>query len=278
MAQMVARAGQPDSTALQSWSVSDLGAFWSLLWEVAGVRGEPGDEVYVPAGRLRDARFFPSARLNFADNALATSGPELALIAVDECGRRRTRSWDQLRHDVAAGAAALQAAGVDPGDRVVAVLPNGIEAVEVMLAASAVGAVFASTSPDFGAGAIVDRFAQIGPTLLVAVEGYHYRGERYDIGANVDDVTRSLPSVRTVVRGEIGWERFCDPHRGSPWAPARLPFDHPLYILFSSGTTGAPKCIVHRSGGVLLQHRKEHLLHCDIGSATASCTSRQPAG
>jgi acetoacetyl-CoA synthetase len=265
MAHMVARAGQPDSSALQRWSVSDLGAFWSLLWEVAGVRGDTGDEVYVPAADLRHARFFPSGRLNFADNALATLGPEPALIAVDERGQRRTRSWDQLRHDVAAGAAALRSAGVEPGDRVVAVLPNGIEAVEVMLAASAVGAVFASTSPDFGAGAIVDRFAQIVPTVLVAIDGYHYRGEHYDIGAKVDDVTRSLPSVRTVVRGEIGWEHFCDAHRGSPWAPAPLAFDHPLYILFSSGTTGAPKCIVHRAGGVLLQHRKEHLLHCDIG-------------
>ena len=264
---MVARAGLPDSTALQRWSVRDLGAFWSLLWEMAGVRGEPGDKAYIPAARLGDEHFFPSARLNFADNALASSGPEPALIAVDECGQRRTRSWDQLRHDVAAGATALRSAGVESGDRVVAVLPNGIEAVEVMLAASAVGAVFASTSPDFGASAIVDRFAQIGPTLLVAGKGYHHRGEYYDIGTKVDDVMRALPSVRTLVRGDVGWERFCDPHRGSPLAPAPLPFDHPLYILFSSGTTGAPKCIVHRAGGVLLQHRKEHLLHCDIRAA-----------
>jgi acetoacetyl-CoA synthetase len=264
IAHFAARAGQPDTVALHHWSVSDPGAFWSLLWEVADVRGEHGDQVFVPGASLPQARYFPEARLNFAENALAASGDEPALIALDEHGERRTRSWDELREDVSAGAAALRAAGVRPGDRVVVMLPNSIEAIEVLLAAASVGAVFASSSPDFGARTIIDRFAQIDPVLLVATNGYHYRGEYFDTSRNVDEVARALPTVRTVVRGRAGWERFCDPYRDKAWAPERLPFDQPLYILFSSGTTGAPKCIVHRAGGVLLQHRKEHLLHCDI--------------
>jgi acetoacetyl-CoA synthetase len=266
MAHFAGRAGHPDTVALHGWSVSDPEAFWSQLWDVAGVRGERGDRTFVPGATLPQARYFPEARLNFAENALAASGSEHALIALDERGERRTRSWDELRDDVSAGAAALRAAGVRPGDRVVVVLPNSIEAVEVLLAAASMGAVFASASPDFGARAIIDRFAQIEPVLVVAADRYDYRGEHFDITIKADEVARGLPTLRTVVRGQAGWKRFCDPYRGSAWAPERLPFDQPLYILFSSGTTGAPKCIVHRAGGVLLQHRKEHLLHCDIRS------------
>ena len=264
MASFASQAGLADTVALHHWSVNDPAAFWSLLWEVVGVCGERGDQVFVPGASLPEARYFPEARLNFAENALAAVGGRPALIALDERGERRTRSWDELREDVSAGAAALRAVGVGPGDRVVVVLPNSIEAVEVLLAAASIGAVFASTSPDFGARAIVERFAQIEPVLLVAADGYQYRGQHFDTTNKVDEVVRDLPTLRTVVRGQSGWKRFCDPYRRTPWAPDRLSFDQPLYILFSSGTTGAPKCIVHRAGGILLQHRKEHLLHCDV--------------
>ncbi len=193
-----------------------------------------------------------------------------ALVAVDEQGNRVARSWDELRAEVGATAAALLDLGVGPGDRVVAWLPNAIETVVAMLGAASIGAVFSSTSPDFGAHGVLDRFGQIEPSVLFAADGYRYGGKRFDCLERLAEIRAGLPTLRaTVVVGDApdgtrAWDDFLAPHRDTPVAPARFAFDHPWYVLYSSGTTGVPKCIVHRAGGVLLQHLKEHQLHSDI--------------
>ena len=220
---------------------------------------------------MPSTRFFPHASLSVADNFLRLSGGDEALVAIDERGNRRSRSWDDLRERVARLAGALESRGVGAGDRVAAWLPNSIEAVEVMLAAASIGAIFSSSSPDFGVNGVLDRFGQIAPKVLVAQDGYWYNGKHFDCLERLTEIRSGLPSLKaTVVVGErsldgcLAYDDFL--RDGSPVAPRRFPFDHPWYVLYSSGTTGVPKCIVHRTGGVLLQHMKEHQLHCNIGS------------
>lgn len=266
MARFMSAARASDQLALHRWSVREPDAFWSLVWDFTGVVGERRGPAFEAGPTMPAARFFPESRLNLAANLLATSGPGPALIALDESGGRRVLSWDALRAEVGAASGALRAAGVGPGDRVATVLPNGAEAVVTFLATVAIGAVYAGTSPDFGPEAVIDRFAQIEPSLLVAADTYRYKGVDYDVRAHVEQVTAGLPGLRRAVVGRRGWEEFVGTGRGGVRAPAcaSLPFDHPAAVLFSSGTTGVPKCIVHRAGGLLLQHRKEHMLHCDI--------------
>ncbi|HKA03073.1 MAG TPA: acetoacetate--CoA ligase [Acidimicrobiales bacterium] len=271
----------PDSVALHRWSVENPGLFWDAVWDDCGVIGTKGERAYDAGdGSITGAHFFPDARLNFAENLLA--GPrdagENAISFFREDGERRQLSWEQLGADVAATAAALRASGVTVGDRVAAWMPNLPETVVMMLAATAIGAVFSSTSADFGVAGVVDRFGQIEPTVLLASDGYVYGGQRFDCLARLAEIQAALPSVRdTVVVGNLaddpdlsgipGARSFADYTAGhGDAAPAfvRLPFDHPGFILYSSGTTGVPKCIVHRAGGVLLMHLKEHQLHCDV--------------
>ena len=165
---------------------------------------------------------------------------------------------------------ALRSLGVQPGDRVVTWLPNALEAVIVMLGATSIGAVYSSTSPDFGTRGVLDRFGQIEPVVLFAADSYLYGGKRFDCLERLDEIRAGLPTLRATVvvgdapAGTVGWDAFLAPHRAAPFAPERFAFDHPWYVLYSSGTTGVPKCIVHRAGGVLLQHLKEQQLHCDI--------------
>ncbi|HXY95071.1 MAG TPA: acetoacetate--CoA ligase [Acidimicrobiia bacterium] len=267
-------AGKDAYEPLHEWSVSEPEQFWRLVWDDCGMLGEPGDRTVEPGDHFWSTRFFPDGRLSVVENLLAMrSGVDPgddALVAVDETGARVTRSWDELRAEAAAAAAALRAAGVRAGDRVAAWLPNQVEAVVAMLGAAAIGAVFSSTSPDFGARGVLDRFGQIEPVVLVAADGYRYGGKRFDCLDRLAEIRAGLPALRaTVVVGEtpdgaVSWDDFLAPHRGASFTPVVQPFDHPWYILYSSGTTGIPKCIVHRAGGVLLQHLKEHQLHCDI--------------
>jgi acetoacetyl-CoA synthetase len=248
-------------------------AFWALVWDECGLVGDAGARVVDHRDDFAATRFFPDARLSVVENLLASRpgvrGSDDALVALDETGRRTTRSWDELRGDVAAMAAGLAARGVTAGERVVGWLPNAVEAVVVMLGAASLGAVYSSTSPDFGVRGVVDRFGQIEPAMLFAADGYWYGGKRFDCLERLRDIRRGLPTLRaTIVTGDapdgtIAWEDFLDPVR-SVGAPERFAFDHPWYVLYSSGTTGEPKCIVHRAGGVLIQHVKEHQLHCDI--------------
>ena len=261
--------------AFWRWSIEDQEAFWSAAWDWFGIVGERGGRVLVDGDHMPSARYFPDARLNFAENLLRRRTDDPAIIAWAEDGRRRVVSWRELHDLVSRLAQAMRAAGVGPGDRVAALLPNVPEAVAVLLAAASIGAVLSTASPDFGARGVIDRFGQVGPRLLFVTDGYSYRGRRYETLSRVPEILEGLPTVeRTVVLPNPGqapaipdgvpFDTFIRPFEAREIDFVRLPFDHPLYILFSSGTTGVPKCIVHRAGGVLLQHIKEHQLHCDI--------------
>lgn len=225
--------------------------------------------------------WFPGARLNFSENLLRGRGSSPAIIFRDERGARREVSHDALASEVARIAGALRAAGVRPGDRVAGFLPNIPEAVVAMLAAASCGAVWSSCSPDFGAAGVLDRFGQIEPRILFVADGYRYNGKEIDSLERVREIVRAIPSIERVavvpfvrtslddsdlagIRAAETWERFAIRGNGVPLKYERLPFDHPLYIMYSSGTTGLPKCLVHGAGGTLIQHLKEHQLHTAI--------------
>ena len=268
-----------DTEALHAWSITELGDFWQRVWADCAIIGEPGDVVLEP-GTLRDARFFPHSSVSYAENVLADRpGANVdAIVAITEHGDRRTYTWDQLRSEVAALAAALAADGVRPGDRVAAYMPHVAETIITLLAANAIGATFTSTSSDFGVAGVVDRFGQTQPTVLVAADGYRYGDKAFDCLPRLAEVAAQLPTLRrTVVVGVLAdapevaaipngvrWGDYVAPHANTPPTFLRLPGDHPVYILYSSGTTGKPKCITHRALGILLMHLKEHQMHCDV--------------
>ena len=278
-AEPVAGRRLSDYAALWNWSVESPGDFWRLVWSFCGVIGSgPGDVALQDAGKMPGARFFPQAHLNFAQNLLRRNDASDALIFWGEDQVRRRMTWAELHAAVSRLQQALVADGVKPGDRVAGIVPNMPEAIIAMLAAASLGAVWSSCSPDFGVQGVLDRFGQIQPTVLFAVDAYFYNGKRQDTLRRLQDVARQLPSLRRVVVIPYGPERAAAPnlpmgvslpeylagHAPKPVEFTPLPFNHPLFILFSSGTTGAPKCIVHGAGGTLLQHLKEHQLHCDV--------------
>ena len=268
--------GHDDFVSLHRWSVAEPGAFWATAWDELGVIGERGETALVPGGDLPSTRFFPDATLNVAENLLRRDGGDAALIfRGEDAGVRRQLSWWELRRAVGRVQEAMRRRGVEPGDRIAAWMPNVPETYVVMLAAASIGATFTSTSPDFGAEGVVDRFGQVGPKMLFACDSYFYGGKVHDRLGVLDDVVRGLPTVEHVVvvpfAGSLGSvpgaatmeELVADISPREPdFVP--LPFDHPWYVLFSSGTTGPPKAIVHRAGGVLLKHLVEHRLHCDV--------------
>ena len=266
--------GHAGYEGLHAWSVADPGAFWAAAWDACGMVGDRGTTTFVPGASLPDARFFPDARLNVVETFLATRGAGAALIEAGEDGRRRTLTWDDLRAQVAALATAFADTGVGPEDRVAAWLPNIPETVITMLATAAVGATFSSTSPDFGPAGVLDRFGQIEPTVLVASDGYVYGGRANDCLSRLAEIRSGLPSVRTTIvvpylgapapEGTEAWPDVLAAHAGADLVVERYAFDHPGYVLYSSGTTGKPKAIIHRAGGVLLKHLVEHQLHCDV--------------
>ena len=272
-------AGANGYAALHRWSVEEPAAFWDLVWDDAGIVGEKGAPPFIEDGdRMPGARFFPRARLNYAENLLRLRGGAPAIIFRREDGVRRTWSRDRLHEEASRLAQALAAAGIGEGDRVAAFLPNMPEAVAVMAAAAALGAVFSSCSPDFGAAGVLDRFGQIGPRILFAVDGYKYAGRDRDIRVKLAEVAAGLPTVERVVvipyladepdlsavPKAVPLAEFAGGFEAGPVAWNRGAFARPLFILYSSGTTGKPKCIVHGQGGALAMNLKEHRLHADI--------------
>ena len=267
-------AADGDYEVLRQWSLEQSPSFWQAIWEFAEVQGARGTACFEGDGSFAGSRWFPTAMLNFAQNLLERDAPGPALIFRGEDGRRLEWSRAELRAAVARARRGLQRAGVGVGDRVAGYLPNLPEAIVAMLASSSLGAVWSSCSPDFGVAGVVDRFGQIEPKVLIAADGYLYKSKPFDTRDKLAAIVKALPSVEQLVLvryadpeaefpGALTWEDFLG--EGEPellYEP--VPFDHPLYILYSSGTTGKPKCIVHGHGGTLLQHLKEHQLHADI--------------
>ncbi|MCH7703519.1 MAG: acetoacetate--CoA ligase [Planctomycetes bacterium] len=290
MTEMAARYGfEPDWPALHRWSVHHRDRFWQEMLDVAEVRPTtPAKETCRGSGML-STEWFPGMQLNFAAHLLRFADDRVAIAAEDELGRTRSITYRQLNQEVARLASAMRAVGIERGDRVGGFLPNIPEAVIGMLATASIGAVWSSCSPDFGVAGVLDRFGQIEPKMLIAADGYSYNGKAIDTLERVAAIVERIPTIETVV--VVGfttespdvsnvkharlWSDFCGSASGQisragtdggagaiEFEP--VPFDHPLYIMYSSGTTGVPKCIVHGAGGTLLQHMKELMLHTDL--------------
>ncbi len=270
--------GADDYEALWAWSVDHPEAFWRATWDYCGVVGAPGERVLADGDRMPGARFFPDARLNFAENLLRFRDARPAIVFRNESGLARELSYAELYAEVARTARALKDLGIGPGDRVAGFMPNVPETAIAMLAATSLGAIWSSCSPDFGASGVLDRLGQVRPKVLFCVDAYCYNGKTHGCLDRVRDIVSGIDSIERVVvcpylnetadTGDIEcavtFGAFTD-NDATEVAFERLPFDHPVYILYSSGTTGVPKCITHGAGGTLLQHLKELVLHTDVG-------------
>ena len=264
---------------LHAWSVAQSADFWDLIWDCCGVVGDKGERRLIDGDKMPGAQFFPDAKLNFAENLLRMSGAGDAMIFRGEDKVTYRLTWDELKALVSRMQQALRGAGIGGGDCVAAMMPNLPETIALMLAVTSIGAIFSSCSPDFGERGVLDRFGQIEPKLFVTVDGYWYNGKQVAMADKLTAVAAQLTSANTIVivpyLGQVAevaakvprartLDDFLKPYTPKPLTFERLPFNHPVYILYSSGTTGVPKCIVHGAGGTLLQHLKEHRMQCDL--------------
>jgi acetoacetyl-CoA synthetase len=263
---------------LWGWSVEDLEGFWSSIWDFFEVQADGGYDRVLASREMPGAEWFAGARLNYAEHVFAgKEDAEVAILHASELRELDELSWGELRSRVAAVAAGLRDLGVEPGDRVVAYMPNIPEAIVAFLAAASIGAVWSSCSPDFGPASVIDRFAQIAPKVLFAVDGYRYGGKDFDRRDVVAELQAAMPSLRRTVvlpyldaaadlsplPDAMPWEELLAAGEGAELGFERVPFDHPLWVLYSSGTTGLPKAIVQGQGGILLEHLKKLHLHVD---------------
>ena len=273
LARFMKLAGRASYEELHRWSIERSAEFWELVWRFGEVRGEMGQRRVIDADRMPGARWFPDARLNYAENLLRGRDAGPAIIFWGEDRIKRRLSQRQLYDLVSRIAQALADAGVKKGDRVAGYLPNVPEATAALLASASLGAVWSSCSPDFGVQGVLDRFGQIEPKILFCADGYIYGGKEFDSQEKASQVLEKLPSVEECVvidylgapaRAGTSLFDFLEPFEPGELGFEQVEFNHPLYILYSSGTTGVPKCIVHGTGGALLQHIKEHRLHSDV--------------
>ncbi|HYQ84114.1 MAG TPA: AMP-binding protein, partial [Rubrobacter sp.] len=270
-----------DYNELWEWSVTDLEGFWASVWEYCGIEASKPYERVLGERAMPGAQWFPGAELNYAEHVLRHTAYRLdepAILHQSEVRPLGEVGWDELREKTAALAAGLREMGVGRGDRVAAYLPNVPEAVIALLACASIGAVWSSCSPDFGAGSVVDRFEQIEPKVLLAVDGYRYGGKDYDRIDVVARLQQEIPTLqRTVVipylseepdtgalENVVTWDDLLAGHEGAELVFEQVPFDHPLWVLYSSGTTGLPKAIVQSQGGILIEHLKKVVLHIDL--------------
>ncbi|WP_028622805.1 acetoacetate--CoA ligase [Pseudomonas sp. Ant30-3] len=270
-----------DYPALHQWSIDQREDFWQAIVDFFDLRfhAQP-DAVLIEGAQMPSAHWFPGATLNFAEHLLRRRDDAVAVIAIGESGQREHLTWAELAEHVAGFQNSLQAAGIGIGDRVAACMPNTWQTLVAMLATTSLGAIWSCSSPDFGTQGVIDRFGQIEPKVLITCAGYHYAGKDIDQTAKVNEILARLPTLQQLIvvpyarpqariehfhtQADVAlWDDFYEAG-GEPDFVA-VAFDHPLYILYSSGTTGVPKCIIHGTGGVLLQHVKEHGLHCDLG-------------
>jgi len=281
MRHMAAAKGRDDFTDyknLWKWSVDHPADFWSALWDYCGVIGDKGDVALENVDKMPGAKFFPQARINYAENILRRRDDHPAIIFCDETGAERTLTFSGLYGEVSRWQQAFKDIGLKEGDRVAAYMPNMPETIIAMLAAASMGAIWSSASPDFGVQGVLDRFGQTEPTIFVAVDSYYYGGKTHDILPKIKEVQPQLKNLKKTIivpfankapdlsgmKDTVSADDMTAGYDAGEVAFARLPFDHPLYIMFSSGTTGTPKCIVHGHGGTLIKHLEEQRMHCDV--------------
>jgi len=264
---------------LYQWSIESIPDFWARLWEFADIKASRGyDQVVDDAWKMPGAKWFSGARLNFAENLLRFRDNRPAFIFRGETRRRLTMTYAELHATVARLARSLRELGLKPGDRVAAYMPNMMETAIAMLASASIGATWSSCATDLGSQAALDRLGQIEPKVLFTVDGYYYKGKPFSSLENAAEIARGIPSLQKVIvasyvdqpaagstiPNSVRWEDFLSPAKNPSLEFEQLPFDHPVYIMFSSGTTGKPKCMVQGAGGILINHLKELILHTDL--------------